>query len=231
MRLFGGRTPQDREHLVATLRSLGPTSVSGLSAALAWSERRTTKVVREAIRWGRGAVRFDPVTRQVGLLAAEPPAPTPSPVEAPAPARPAARSPPPLPRAWGASPKCPSCQLPFVSTGTGGGLYCPQCGRLSVGAATTGPAASPPPVVVAPRETGVATTLGTDRRSQEAFAAWVSSQPIPCPKCRTVLRHRGVGHYGCPACGAQVTFERPAGFPTASAPGPSVPASPALPAR
>jgi predicted RNA-binding Zn-ribbon protein involved in translation (DUF1610 family) len=224
MRLFGHRSPQDREHLVATLRSLGPTSVNGLSAALTWSERRTTRVVREAIRWGRGAVRFDPVTGRVGFLqTAQAPAPMP-PVESPVPARPPAPSPPPLPKAWGASPKCPSCQLPFVSTGTGSGLYCPQCGRLAIGGAPTAPA---PPVVSGSLERRPPTTLGTDRRSQEAFAAWVSAQPIPCPKCRTVLRHRGVGHYGCPACGAQVAFERPAGFPSVSTPSPAPPEVPA----
>jgi len=229
MRLFGPRSPQDREHLVATLRSLGPTSVHGLAAALTWSERRTTKVVREAIRWGRGAVRYDPTTGRVGFLSAEP-APAPTPVVAPAaPTRAAPLAPPPLPKAWGASPKCPSCQLPFVSTGTGGGLYCPQCGRLALGRAPTAPpVGSTPPVSAATPspDRGPTTTLGADRRSQEAFAAWVSAQPIPCPKCRTVLRHRGVGHYGCPACGAQVAFERPSGFPASSVATPTAPVAP-----
>ena len=65
----------------------------------------------------------------------------------------------------------------------------------------------------------------SDRKSQEMFAAWVTNRPIPCPKCRTPLRHRGISVYGCPSCGQQVRFPTP-GTP-AVPPGVSAPAGPA----
>ena len=64
-----------------------------------------------------------------------------------------------------------------------------------------------------------------DRRSQELFAAWVTSSPIPCPKCRTPLRHHGVSEYSCPACGLAVAF--PKSEPVAaSGQGPRTPVAP-----
>ncbi len=241
MSLFGGRSQEDREHLLQTLRSLGPTSVHGLSAALSWPPRRTEKVVRAAAQWGRGAIDYDPATGRVALRTAPSTAPTVSRPAAPtAAATPAARpAPPPLPKAWNASPKCPACSVPFVSTGTGSGVYCPNCGRLALrdGAAPPPAAAAataPEPAATTPSVTtrhGPATTLGDDRHSQELFAAWVTSRPLPCPKCRTSLRHKGVGQYACPACGAQVHFEGPApsgrsGSAATAAPAPSAASAP-----
>ena len=46
---------------------------------------------------------------------------------------------------------------------------------------------------------------------QEMFAAWVTAQPIPCPKCRTQLRHRGVSEYVCPGCGQLIRFPQAVG--------------------
>lgn len=219
MSLFGGRSHADREHLEQTLRSLGPTSVGGLSAALSWSPRRTQRALLEAVSWGRGAIEYDPVSGRVGFRSRPVPSAEArvlaSPPESPAPAR---VDPPPLPKSWNPAPKCPACDVPFVATGSGSGVYCPNCGRLSLrgasgGAPPTAPpaAAEAPPVRSGPAtQHGPATTLGDDRHSQELFAAWVTSRPIPCPKCRTSLRHRGVGQYACPACGAQVAFEGPA---------------------
>jgi predicted RNA-binding Zn-ribbon protein involved in translation (DUF1610 family) len=254
MRLFGGVSAQDREHLVSTLQSLGTTSMAGLSAALSWSERRTQKTLREVARWGEGAIQFDPMTRSVSLrpAASSPPSPSPAaaaPAEAPSPEPTIA--PPPLPKAWGASAKCPTCQVALSPTGTGTAYYCPQCGRLSgarasafggPAAATSAPATparAPPP---GPRagEPPVPPTplaaLGADRHSQELFAAWVTARPIPCPKCRTTLRHQGVAEYACPACGARVAFERSSALPAGASPGPAPPrapesAPPALPAH
>ena len=59
-----------------------------------------------------------------------------------------------------------------------------------------------------------------DRRSQELFAAYVSAKPIPCPKCRTPLRHRALSEYVCPACGQTVRFPKmgEARAPTAPTP-------------
>lgn len=235
MHLFGARSHEDREHLVQTLRSLGPTSVGGLSAALSWTPRRTERAVRSAVQWGQGAIEYDPSSGRIALRSvAAPSPPSPGPVArepAPTPKAP----PPPLPKSWNAAPKCPACSVPFVSTGTGAGVYCPNCGRLSL---RSGHEAAPAPAVgdaspapPTPTRHGPATTLGDDRHSQELFAAWVTARPMPCPKCRTSLRHKGVGQYACPACGAQVAFEAPpasARGATGSAPNPAPP-SPAPP--
>lgn len=105
------------------------------------------------------------------------------------------------------------------------------------------PTASPPPALpaslridpptprIAPPASPPATadrSLSPDRRSQEMFAAWVTNQPIPCPKCRTPLRHRGVRVYGCPACGQQVRFSD-GGGPTTPGPGEFAPSAPPVP--
>jgi predicted RNA-binding Zn-ribbon protein involved in translation (DUF1610 family) len=230
MRWFHGRSDRDREHLVQTLRSLGPTSVAGLSAALSWSERRTERVLQDALAYGDGALRFDPARRAVAwgdspaparpavppAPSADAPAPTPTPV---------------LPKSWGASARCPACQVSYLPTGTDAHLYCPQCGRLAAARSSAPRPSEAPPTPTRADASGTAAPsvhLGPDRRSQELFAAWVTAQPIACPKCRTPLRHHGVAEYACPACGARVAFERSAGVPTpARAAPPSSPAPPA----
>ncbi|MCI4360686.1 MAG: hypothetical protein L3J91_03210, partial [Thermoplasmata archaeon] len=149
-----------------------------------------------------------------------------------------------LPKSWGASARCPSCQVAYQPTGTGDHLYCPQCGRLTAGRSSARPAAEPatpaPAIRPSPSSGGTASStlaLGPDRRSQELFAAWVTAQTIPCPKCRTPLRHHGVAEYACPSCGARVAFERSAGVPTSSrspvarASAPPLPAPVAPPVR
>ena len=251
MHLFGGRAREDRAHVYATLRSLGPTSVAGLSAALSWNPRRTDKVLREALNSGDGvAIRYDTRTGSVALL---PPTTVPSassaapPAARPAAPAPAAPAPPALPKSWGASAKCPTCQVALVSTGTGSSQYCPECGRLSSGgsrASLGNPATSvapppapraaatqPTPVAAPPPGSLVTTHAGptNDRRAQEMFAAWVTAQPIPCPKCRTPLRHRGVAQYACPACGAQIAFERSGALKPLSTPAMASPSGPSGP--
>jgi hypothetical protein len=76
--------------------------------------------------------------------------------------------------------------------------------------------ASAPPAPPAPDVSSPATSApkeaetATDRRSQELFAAYVTSRPIPCPKCRTPLRHRALAEYSCPSCGQSVRFPKAA---------------------
>jgi uncharacterized Zn finger protein (UPF0148 family) len=224
MRLFARRSQRDQDHLAHTLRSLGSTSVAGLSAALSWSERRTERAIKDAVRRGYGAIRFDPARRSISWNAPVAPTPalppaaplsesTPAPViEAPA-----------LPKSWGTSARCPACQVAYLPTGTPGHSYCPQCGRLATvrasparGAAPGSP--SPTPATSSPSGPGTSVAMGPDRRSQELFAAWVTAQPIPCPKCRTPLRHHGVAEYACPSCGARVAFERSAAVPASTVP-------------
>ncbi len=237
MSLFGGRSRAQREHVFATLRSLGPTTtVDGLAAALSWSPRRTDRVLRDVAAQPEGAaIRYDRMAGTVSWALPTAPATAPSP-GAPAPS-PSAPSIPALPRSWGASPKCPSCQVALEPTGTGG-MFCPHCGRLAPAVASSRPSAPAPAVGAPPTPSAPAgpstphrPTDLSDRKAQEMFAAWVTASPIPCPKCRTPLRHRGVASYGCPACGAQIAFERSKGVPaaTGSAPaGPSGPSGPTL---
>ncbi len=240
---FSSGSRHEREQVLSTVRSLGTTSIPGLSAALAWPERRTQKVLEEALREGPNDVRYDPVTRAVRWVppAAPPPA-APSNPSAPTAAPEVA-----LPRSWTAAPRCASCSTPLAPTGTGTTLYCPSCGRLRSGPAAratplpapaprpspgTGPAAvsdppgprrgPPPPLPSGPPS--------HDRRAQELLAAWMTARPIPCPRCRTTLRHRGVAEYTCPACGEQVRFERTSPLPDASAPARPAPAAAAPPA-
>src|SRR5579863_1050903 len=125
MSLFGGRSRAQRDHVCATLRSLGSTTVEGLSAALSWSPRRTDRVLRDVLANPEGAaIRYDRVAGTVAWtlpssMAAAPSRPSPLSPTSPSPAAPA------LPKAWGASPKCASCQVGLEPTGTGG-LFCPH---------------------------------------------------------------------------------------------------------
>ncbi len=217
---FSSGSRHEREQILSTVRSLGATSIPGLSAALAWPERRTQKVLEEALREGTADVRYDPVTRAVRYV--PPPAAT---AAAPPPTAPEAPAPVALPRSWTVAPRCTSCSTPLVPTGTGATLYCPSCGRLRsapvaraaaappVPQPATGnaaPPAVPAPVPAPPRAVPPPLPNGPpshDRRAQELLAAWVTARPIPCPRCRTTLRHRGVSEYACPACGETVRFE------------------------
>jgi predicted RNA-binding Zn-ribbon protein involved in translation (DUF1610 family) len=219
-----GRRSHDLDQLRATLPRLGSSaSVAGVAAALSWNERRVEKAVREWERLEPMRVAYNPLSRTVRLLGT--PAPSPAPVvagAAPVDTSPS-NSPPPtaIPRAWTAVLNCRSCGSPMEPTGTGSGSFCPGCGRLSSGHSTI----APPPLPAAPATPSipsggpkVATSTGhevSDRKAQEMFAAWATSRPIPCPRCRTALRHDGVGQYKCPGCGEAVRF---AGHSANSAP-------------
>lgn len=248
-----GPSRTDRERLLVTLRSLGPTSVAGLSAALSWSERRTERTVREIGQRREAALNFDPRDRSVAFAvphgrrpsapapvvegsippdgSSAPAAPSSAPVRSPAAAEPTVSP-------IGPAGNCDVCGVRMVPTGTGRTLYCPECGRLasarkaavapSLGAPTSVPTLTPSPTpILRPHPT--APPSANDRRAQEMFAAWVTSQPIPCPRCRTPLKHRGVAEYACPACGERVHFTA-SKLPTTSAPtaapAPPAPASP-----
>ncbi len=237
--------------VVTTLRSLGTTTVAGLAAALSWSERRTVRALqRSGVNRGvgveydrsRGTVRWISPRSVSGATTGPGPAASPSLRSSPPPAPPLAR---PtgetnasrasleksvsqaLPANWKATVKCPSCQVPLEATGTSSLFYCPKCGRLTdrsripTGGSEVRPSAPKPPAPEGVRP--VATSINLDdRRSQEMFAAWVSSGPIPCPKCRTSLRHTGLGKYRCPTCGTQVAMPRELG--TKATEPPAIPA-------
>jgi uncharacterized Zn finger protein (UPF0148 family) len=220
-----GPSSSDLEHLRSAVRALGTTSVPGLAAALSWREKKTEKLLAYELARPNSPVLYDPSRRSVRWGAAVTlPAPVATASVAPnaspsAPAN-AARAPAPVFTPAGLKTLCPHCHVALQSTGSAGLVVCPQCGRLSsarsggvasASSASAVPSAAPPPSPSPARSAertapGPPATSPSDRRSQELFAAWVTNQPIPCPKCRTPLRHRGVSEYSCPACGQMVRF-------------------------
>lgn len=228
MGLLFASTRRDQVHLLSTVQQINPISVAGLSAALSWPSRKTERVVRELLAARTPGLSFDAATGLVSLGHVVPVPAARAPIAAPRPAAPtapsAAASPPPLPTASGYTVRCSSCHVPLVPAATGEAAVCPKCGRMTarVRAAPTPAAAPSGPVAPAPPpDNGRTVVHEGDRRSQELFAAWVTARPIPCPRCRTTLRHRGVGEYGCPSCGHRVAFETSVGHLATPAPAPS----------
>lgn len=213
MGLFWRVSESDRDHAILAVRSLHSSSVAGVAAALSWSERRTERVLNEVATRNPNRIAYDRLAGQVrwvdpvSVLPPAPAAPPPPVIRARAVGPPP--SAPETPVKWGGlGNRCPSCHVPLSPTGTPGIWVCAHCGKLS-GAPGASQAAPPKEEASRPAEPPtMVTSAVTDRRSQEMFAAWVTSQPIPCPKCHTPLRHRGVGEYACPSCGQHVRFPR-----------------------
>jgi uncharacterized Zn finger protein (UPF0148 family) len=224
-----GPSDDDLEHLRSTVRSLGTTSVPGLAAALSWRGRKVEKLLAHELARpgtplvyepGRRVVRWAPPTASgnPSTVAAEAPAPAPASLPARAP-----RAPPPVLTSSGLKTLCPHCHVPLLATGSTNLAVCPECGRLATPRTASAATAEPEPpadVPAAPRPAagppGPAVSLA-DRRAQEMFAAYVTSRPIPCPKCRTPLRHKSVSEYSCPSCGQTVRFPKASEGPTAVA--------------
>jgi predicted RNA-binding Zn-ribbon protein involved in translation (DUF1610 family) len=231
-----GPSADDLEHLRATVQSLGTTSVPGLSAALSWRERKTEKVLAHELARPGSPIAYEPARRLVRWAKA-PPAPAPPPPAPDVLAPGLARAPGPIPptQVGGAfKTLCPTCHVPLIPSGSGSLAVCPQCGRLA-SARTSAATPAAPPAATAPRSApapGAPSSVAlTDRRAQEMFAAYVTSRPIPCPKCRTPLRHHGVSEYACPSCGQQIRFPKPGGAgapvpPTAPVAPPAAPPPP-----
>ena len=191
MGLFDGSV-RDQSELLARLNSLGPTDVERLSEALHWPARRTVRAIRSLARTG-GQIVYDASTGEVRaeLDDRRPKLP---PKESVRPTVPA-----PSPTLAGDLPSpglCPDCRTPLTAAGTPGTFYCSNCGNLE-----THPSPAPRAQRDAPRTGSL-----DDRKAQELFAAWATSQPIPCPRCRRPLSHRGVQSYACPACGQLIRF-------------------------
>jgi uncharacterized Zn finger protein (UPF0148 family) len=210
---FFGPSQQELERLRSTVQSLGTTSVPGLAAALSVRERKAEKLLAHELARPDTPIVYEPSRRVVrwALLPLPPPAGEPAPTapSLPEPVR-APRAPSPVFTPVGLKTLCPHCHVPLQSTGTESLAVCPQCGRLSSARETqsaepTVPTASSSPSA-APKSEGTLTL--DDRRSQELFAAYVSAKPIPCPKCRTPLRHRALSEYVCPSCGQTVRFPK-----------------------
>ncbi len=226
-----GPSEDDLERLRSTVRSLGTTSVPGLAAALSWRARKAEKLLAHELARPNSPLVYEPSRRVVrwgpSIPTSPPAASSTAPVSSSSalPMR-APRAPGPVLTSGGLKTLCPHCHVPLLATGSTNLAVCPQCGRLAsprtAGVAPTesppareAPVPSPPPRD-ASRE-GARTLSLTDRNAQELFAAYVTSRPIPCPKCRTPLRHRSVSEYGCPSCGQLVRFP-PTSLPGAAAP-------------
>jgi predicted RNA-binding Zn-ribbon protein involved in translation (DUF1610 family) len=222
-----GPSQQDLERLRSTVQSLGTTSVPGLAAALAMREKKAEKLLAHELARTDTPILYEPSRRLVrwAALVPTPLSAAPAPVAPPLPETVRApRAPAPVFTPVGLKTLCPHCHVPLQSTGTESLAVCPQCGRLSSareGRAPEPTPAAPTPSPSRPTMTSEPATLD-DRRSQELFAAYVSAKPIPCPKCRTPLRHRALSEYACPACGQTVRFPK-VGEPRAP-PAPTPPA-------
>jgi predicted RNA-binding Zn-ribbon protein involved in translation (DUF1610 family) len=220
MSLLFRPSEHDREALRTTVRSLHEATVPGLAAALSWRTRKVERLLVEELTRPGTSMAYDPARRVVRWappvsVVWSAPAPIglpPSPTASPRPAvdlGPTLAAPPPVLRAGGLRAQCPSCHTALVASSSPSLNVCPQCGRLfsSRTAISSTPEPEPTPATAPGPEPGESppTSYG-DRRSQELLAAYVTAQPIPCPRCRTPLKHRGVSEYSCPSCGESVRF-------------------------
>jgi len=208
-----GPSEQDLEHLRSTVESLGSASVPGLAAALSMRERKVEKLLAHELQRPGTRLVYEPSRRLVRWAAplvaqASPPENESSAPPLPESPRPP-RAPSPVFTPTGLKTLCPHCHVPLQATGTESLVVCPQCGRLSSArdgrANDAAPTVAPAPL---PSPKSTPSPALDDRRSQELFAAYVGSKPIPCPKCRTPLRHRAVSEYVCPSCGQSVKFPK-----------------------
>jgi predicted RNA-binding Zn-ribbon protein involved in translation (DUF1610 family) len=225
-----GPSEQDLERLRSTVESLGATSIPGLAAALSWRQRKAEKLLAHELSRPNTPLFYEPGRRVVRWAAASPAVPRPAAPSADvAPAirltPRAPRGPAPVLTSSGFKTLCPSCHVALMPTGSASLAVCPQCGRLASPRTVTPGAPETVEGALAPAAASseAAPSSLSDRRSQELFAAYVASKPIPCPKCRTPLRHRGLSEYLCPNCGQSVRFPKAAEPPTVAPP----PAGPA----
>ncbi len=226
MPLLFRTSERDRQTLQQTVRSLHEATVPALAAALSWRPRKVERLLVDELTRPGTSMAYDPARRvvrwapPVSVVWSDPPPtatpPTPRPrVDL----GPTLAAPPPVLRSGGLHAQCPSCHVPLVAAASLSLNVCPDCGRLFSSRTATSTAASAAPAPAAPSapsEAAVAPAVPaparpsgpsySDRRSQELLAAYVTASPIPCPRCRTPMRHRGVSEYACPSCGETVRF-------------------------
>jgi predicted RNA-binding Zn-ribbon protein involved in translation (DUF1610 family) len=241
MSLLFRPTEHDRQALQSAVKSLRETTVAGLAAALSWRTRKVERLLVDELTRPGTVMAYDPARRvvrwvpPVSVVWSDPPtgaAPTPPPPRPSMDLGPTLAAPPPVLRSGELRAHCPSCHVGLVASASASLNVCPQCGRLFSSRVATSSAAEPDRPAATPAPTGgsrAPNTVYSDRRSQELLAAYVTAQPIPCPRCRTPLRHRGVSEYGCPSCGESVRFGPGGAAPTitpAKVPGSTSPSAP-----
>jgi predicted RNA-binding Zn-ribbon protein involved in translation (DUF1610 family) len=240
--------PDERQHAIATLRSLGTTSIPGLAAALSWSVPRTEKVLKELSRHGppglvydgrSGTIRWSPPT-PTPARSAPPPLPTPSsnpswsmsaarsasrPGTAPTPTASTA-APRPVSYRSTVTPPAPS-PSPRVAPSDHALRECARCHTPLVPTGTVDEFACPMcgrrisagGTLVSPSPGRTAGPAGPDPKVQQLIAAWATGQPAPCPHCRQPLRHTADGEFRCGSCGARISYGSPAGTTASPATG------------
>ena len=234
MSLFFRPSEHDRQALESAVKSLRETTVAGLAAALSWRSRKVERMLVEELTRPGTSMAYDAARRvvrwvpPVTVVWSDPPPATPTPPPTPRPAvdlGPTLAAPPPVFHSGELRSNCPSCHVALVASASASLSVCPQCGRLFSSRTAQSSRAdtdrNPAPAEPTARPP---TTVYSDRRSQELLAAYVAAQPIPCPRCHTTLRHRGVSEYACPSCGESVRFGAGGTSPSVSPPKPSVPA-------
>jgi len=236
MSLLFRPTEHDRQALQSAVKSLRETTVAGLAAALSWRPRKVERLLVDELTRPGTLMAYDPARRVVRwappvstVWSAAPPTAAPSPPPRPqVDLGPALAAPPPVMRSGGLKAQCPSCHVPLAASTSSSLNVCPQCGRLFSSRTATGSEGERTAPAAPTDESTKPTTVYSDRLSQELLAAYVTARPIPCPRCRTHLRHRGVSEYACPSCGETVRFG--AGGTPSAAPGPRSPIVPPSPA-
>jgi len=240
MSLLFHPSEHDRQALQSAVKTLRETTVAGLAATLSWRTRKVEKLLVDELTRPGTFMAYDPARRVVRWV---PPVPVvwsdPPAAAAPAPPTPRPQvdlgptlaAPPPVLRSGELRAHCPSCHVALVASASASLNVCPQCGRLfSSRTATSSAEPEPAPSAGSPGATDrPSTTVYSDRRAQELLAAYVTAQPIPCPRCRTPLRHRGVSEYGCPSCGETVRFGTGGTAPTILSGRPTPPAPAPIP--
>jgi predicted RNA-binding Zn-ribbon protein involved in translation (DUF1610 family) len=230
--------PDERAHAIATLQSLGTTSVPGLAAALSWSVPRTEKVLKELSRHGPPGLVYDPRSGTIrwGAPPAAPPRSTAPPLPTPASspswgmsaARSPARSSPAPAAAVGSSGSRPTSYrstvmppepspAPRVAPSDHALRECARCHSPLVPTGTADEFACPmcgrrltgTGTLVSPSPTRASTPAGPDPKIQQLIAAWATGQPTPCPHCRQPLRHTADGEFRCGSCGARIAYATP----------------------
>ncbi|HLY77588.1 MAG TPA: hypothetical protein VKT21_06855 [Thermoplasmata archaeon] len=242
-------TPDERQHAIATLTSLGTTSVPGLAAALSWSIPRTEKVLRELSRRGPAGLVSDARTGTIRWgVPTSPPArpPPPQPTGGPGPswALSAARGParsdptavpstvsPPPARAAAYRPTIVPPAPSATPRGVPNDHALRECARCHTPLVPTGDAdvfACPmcgrrltgSGTLVSPSPSRPSAPAGPDAKVQQLIAAWATGQPAPCPRCRQPLRHTMDGEFRCGACGTRVAYGAPSASPPPLSAGP-----------
>jgi len=229
--------PDERQHAIATLQSLGTTSVPGLAAALSWSVPRTEKVLRELSRRGPPGLVYDSRTGTIrwGNAPSSPSrSPSPPPVADPTAdrtgytVRPPARSGPvTLPTTTSSPSRAGAYRPTVVPPAPTPPTRIPtsdhalrECSRCHTPLVPTGVAEvfacpmcgrriSSAGTLVSPSPSRTAASVEPDPRIQQLIAAWATGQPAPCPHCRQPLRHTVNGEFRCGSCGAHIAYEPP----------------------